>query len=91
MVCTSSVDASIAAEILAIGRRRVRRKMAGAMLLAAAVLGVGKVVCSVTQSKIEQVENAREIKVWKRNYTPMKGKSFQLGVSSALLIYNCAL
>ena len=48
MVCTSSVDASIAAEILAIGRRRVRRKMAGAMLLAATVLGVGNVVCSVT-------------------------------------------
>ena len=48
MVCTSSVDASIAAEILAIGRRRVRRKMAGDMLLAAAVLGVGKVVFSVT-------------------------------------------
>ena len=35
-VCTSRVDASIAAEILAIGKRRMRSKMAGAMLLATA-------------------------------------------------------
>ena len=55
MVCTSSVDASIAAEILAIGRRKVRRKMAGAMLLAATVLGVGKVFCSVTYSLVREL------------------------------------
>ena len=42
MVCTSSVDASIAAWILTIGRRRVRRKMAAAMLLAAILLWVEK-------------------------------------------------
>ena len=54
MVCTSRVDASIAAEILAIGRR-VRKKMAGAMLLASAVLGVGKVFCSVTYSLVKEL------------------------------------
>ena len=43
-VCTSRVDDD-APELLAIGKKRLRRKIAGAMLLAAAVLWVGKLLC----------------------------------------------